>query len=114
MGLFSANNETKFGPFQTTNLRVEIWAKANLCYGETNYYSNIEDKRKIELLHEIVVLRANMAVSTFLTSRIEVNSAHRHLLFIEYSSKRRRRAALPLMATRLCLINLGTRNEVCL
>ena len=29
MGLFSANNETKFGPFQTTNLRVEIWAKAN-------------------------------------------------------------------------------------
>jgi len=29
LGLFSANNETKFGPFQTTNLRVEIWAKAN-------------------------------------------------------------------------------------
>ena len=40
------------------------------------------------------------------------SSAHRHLLFIVIH--RKGAPALPLMATRLCLINLGTRNEVCL
>ena len=49
--------------FSVTQSRNNSGAWANtgrLCYGEA---TNIEDKkRKIELLHEIVVLRANMAV----------------------------------------------------
>jgi hypothetical protein len=48
--------------------------------------SKIEDKRKIELTHEIVVLRANMYSCTFLMTFRRSFAHHLFVDFVEYSS----------------------------